>query len=192
MKIFACEMRNGPQWKGRYGEWLKIGLIQWEWNTNIMEIPSMSWRTWNKIKSYHEYAIALNLFLVRESVPLFFFRSRVLVFGSLHGSENLRPAAVTIFVDGPRVCVVIPYIWTRSRIVRSGIVSGIRVRLGEGGPNNNRTRKMRPWGRAYPRTMPRTAGHPSNDRVVYRDVMTVSCRHVVSCRVVTDPSVTTQ
>ena len=56
----------------------------------------------------------------------------MLVFGSLHGSENLRPAVVTIFVDGPGTCVVLPYIRTRSRIVRSGVVSGIQGRLREG------------------------------------------------------------
>ena len=71
--------------------------------------------------------------MVRE-IYSFFCRGHIFFFGNLHGPKNLRPAAITIFVNMPGICVVLPYniIQMRSRIVRSGMVSGIRLRLGEG------------------------------------------------------------
>ena len=72
------------------------------------------------------------MFLVQGVRPTIFFRGHNLFFGGLHGSENLRAAAVTTFVDGSGICIVVPYIRTCSRIVRSGMRSGIRGRLGEG------------------------------------------------------------
>ena len=68
-------------------------------------------------------------FIVWRVHPTIFFRTCVLVFDSLHGSENLRAAAITIFIDGSSICVVVPYIRMRSRIVRSDMVSEIRQEM---------------------------------------------------------------
>ena len=49
-----------------------------------------------------------------------------------HGSKNLRPTTVSLFVAWTGICVILPYFRTRSRIVRGGIISRIRGRLRKG------------------------------------------------------------
>ena len=107
---------------------------------------------------------ALILFFCDGLCGRFFF----FCYNGVHGFGDLGPAAETMFVHRSRICAVRLYLPTRYRIVECGFQWNTKAFAKRNvlhsceGPNNNRTRKKRSWGLAYPMRKSRMDGPHSS------------------------------